>query len=138
MSTTFELDYLESCAVAMLDYAESLGRPLHGGEKRSFVWILDAFEQHNFAGVDARRCKYLSELMVQMQSIMEPIKDRVRRGLFRSKSELAKRIELERELRRGLIQVRRELLVAGIDVKAKKKQRRRQVPTPLFDMAECG
>ena len=145
MSTTFSLAYLENCAVALLDYAEAIGRPFHAGERREHSWLLQGFEDAyaECQTIDKRHLEYVTDLMVQLRSLLEPTSDRVRGGCFSrlTKRDIKHRIQLKTELEGGLSKLQRELQSLGvIHVKETPSRRTRQpmaISQPLFDLVDA-
>ncbi len=98
MSTRFSLSFVESSAVAFLDYAETLGRPLLRNERQTFRWILNAFESVDCEGLDESKYRYLENLMVNVRELIapDPVAQhiRIKIGQKLSKREMAERLEL--------------------------------------------
>lgn len=79
------LDQLEGTAIAFLDLAESIGRPLLPSERHAFRWILIAFESDGIKksarSLDEETLAYHSQLIGNVRSVLIP--DPVKQTHFR-------------------------------------------------------
>lgn len=144
----FSYDYVESVAVAFLDYCETLRRPLIKVEQDAHRWIYAAFYDKRFEAecrdLDDKQKDYILGLLISVREKVspDPVSPIVKK-IRPNKSEREQRIKLFNEMYDGLKHLTDELenMDAGTDadklkieafkasMKARLKRKPKKAPT---------